>query len=98
MIDGLVQDLKYAIRSLRRSRGFTCLAVASLAVCIAAGTFIFGTVTLMLGFSKPVERVDQLVDIFTNVRDQPFQTSSYLDYLDVRSRNTVFQDVVASGP
>jgi predicted permease len=98
MIDGLLQDLTYAIRSLRRSSGFTCLAVVSLAVCIAAGAFIFATVTLMLGFSKPVERVDQLVDIFTNVRDQPFQTSSYPDYLDVRSRNTVFQDVVASGP
>jgi predicted permease len=98
MIESLVQDLKYAVRSLRRSRGFTLVAVMSLAVCIAAGTLIFGTVTLLLGPAKPVERVEQLVDIFTNVRDQPFQTSSYPDYLDVRSRNNVFQDVVASGP
>ena len=98
IIDGIVQDLTYGVRSLRRSRGFTVVAVMSLAVCIAAGTLIFGTVTLLLGPSKPVDRVDQLVDIFTNVRDQPFQTSSYPDYLDVRSRTNVFEDVVASGP
>ena len=98
MIDTLIQDLKYAMRSLRRARAFTFVAVVSLAVCISAGTLIFGSVTLLLGPSRPVDRVDQLVDLFTNVRDQPFQTSSYPDYVDLRTRNSVFEDVVASGP
>ena len=98
MLDTISQDLKYSTRSLGRSPGFALIAVSSLAVCIAAGTLIFGTVSLLLGASKPVERIDQLVDVFTNVRDAPFQTSSYPDYLDLRARNSVLQDVVASGP
>jgi len=98
MLDSLRQDIRHAMRSLRRSPGFAVTAIASLAVCISASAVVFGVVSVLLGGTKPLARIDRLVDIYTNVRDAPFQTSSYADYLDLRARNTTLEDVVASGP
>jgi predicted permease len=98
MLDSIRQDIRHAFRSLRRSPGFALTAVASLAFCIAGGAVVFGVVNVLLGGAKPVARIDRLVDVFTNVRDAPYQTSSYPDYVDLRARTIAFDDVVASGP
>jgi predicted permease len=95
-MDILNQDLKYAVRRLFGSPGFTFVAILSLALGIGANTALFTVVNrLMLegvGLSDPAT----LVQIYTSEEDgYPYSTSSYPDYFDLREQNEVFEDVVA---
>jgi predicted permease len=60
-LDQLVQDLRYTMRLLRRSRGFTAVAVACLALGIGANTAIFTLMNAVMLKSLPVEDPEQLV-------------------------------------
>ncbi|MGE5816199.1 MAG: ABC transporter permease, partial [Acidobacteriota bacterium] len=95
----LVSDARYAVRWLVRSPGFSLVAVASLAVGIGFNTAIFSVVDALLLRPLPVERPDQLVDVYTRGRDgDTYSTSSYPDYLDFRDRNQVFSGMLAYSP
>src|SRR5262249_51236723 len=96
MAGTLVTDVKYALRWLRRSPAFAAVAVASLAVGIGFNTAIFSLVDEVLFKPLPVERSDQLVDVFTSGPDgDPYSTSSYPDFVDVKRENRVFRDMLA---
>jgi predicted permease len=59
-MSGLGQDLRYVWRVLRRSPGFTLVAVLSLAIGIGANTAMFGVVRTLLFTPLPVERPHEL--------------------------------------
>ena len=65
MFETFVTDVRYALRWLRRSPAFTIVAIASLAVGIGFNTALFTLVDALVFRPLPVERVDQLVDVFT---------------------------------
>src|SRR6266550_3981344 len=96
MLDSWLQDIRYAARLLRRNRLFALTAVVSLAIGIGANTTIF-TIANALLFKPPagVSDPDRLVDVGRSQDGQGFDNGSYPNYLDVRSRNTVFTDVYA---
>ena len=91
-------DLKYAIRRLVRTPGFTVTAVLSLALGIGANTAMFSIVNAILLRSLPVEDPSQLVEIYTSDSDgYEYGTSSQPDYLDIRERSSaVLSGVIAS--
>src|SRR5262245_56812320 len=95
-LDGLTWDVRYGLRLLRRNPLFALTAAVSLAIGIGANTTIF-TVANALLFKPPAGVVDsgQLVDVGRSQNGQGFDNSSYPNYLDIRSRNTVFTDIYA---
>jgi putative ABC transport system permease protein len=99
VIEHLLSDIRYACRWLRRSPGFTAIAVLSLAVGIGFNTAVFTIVDAVLFRPLPVDRPERLVDVFTSSPDgDTYATSSYPDYLDLKAQNHVFDDMVAYSP
>jgi putative ABC transport system permease protein len=95
----LLQDLRYGLRILWKSRGFTVVAVLTLALGIGANTAIFSIVNGILLRPLPFENPEQLVAIggsdavrAPNVFSVPV---SYPNFADIRTRNHSFTDVAA---
>ena len=89
----LLQDLRFALRQMRRSPGFAFTAVFTLALGIAANVIVFGVLQALI--LRPIdvpdaERVMTLAHI-----DQDYPIFSYPEVRDVRDRNTVFSAVAA---
>ena len=97
-LEDLIRDLGYALRAARRSPVFTLAAVVSLAIPIGFNTTIFTVVDAMLFRPLPVVRPAQLVDVWTGLPEDPYTTTSYPDYLDLRAENEVFTDMAAHAP
>jgi putative ABC transport system permease protein len=97
MSDAL-QDLRYALRLLRKNPGFTAAAVITLALGIGANTAIFSVVNAVLfesfGYSQP----NQLVLIFDVPLNQPeaLLGISYRDFNQSRDQNGVFSEMAGN--
>ncbi|MFI5115436.1 MAG: ABC transporter permease [Terriglobales bacterium] len=88
----LKQDFRYGLRMLRKSRGFTAVAVITLALAIGANTAIFSALYPALLRPLPYRQPDRLVTLGEN-RPQLSccsYLSSYPDYLDWKSSATSF--------
>ena len=97
-MDGFVRDLRHALRGLRRSPGFTLVAVISLAVGIGVNTAVFSLVDAVLFRPLPgVRDSGQLVSLFSDRVATPtpdYGSLSYPDYLDYQSLE-IFEDLMA---
>jgi putative ABC transport system permease protein len=91
----LWQDLRYGIRMLANNRGFTAVAVISLALGIGANTAIFSVVNAILLKSLPYKEPNRIVLVWGRVPSEGLVRSqvSATDVADWRSQNTVFEDV-----
>ncbi|HTV60077.1 MAG TPA: ABC transporter permease [Verrucomicrobiae bacterium] len=92
------QDVRYALRTLRKSPGFTAVAAITLALAIGANTAIFSVVYAVLLRPLPFANPDRLVLVFdSNQREQdPFDGLSYADFEECREQNRAFTDVAAN--
>jgi len=92
----LWQDLRFGARMLLKQRGFTLIAVLTLALGIGANTAIFSLVNTILLRPLPVREPNRLVSVFpTILRTHEPQAFSYPNYVDVRDRNDVLTDFAA---
>lgn len=97
-IQDLAQDLRYGVRILHKSPGFTAIAVLTLAIGIGANTTIFSIVDAVLLRALPYSDPDQLVLVFNVPQKQPDALSSisYRDFADVREHNHVFSEMAGN--
>jgi putative ABC transport system permease protein len=96
--ESLVQDLRYALRTLRRAPGFAMVAVLVLAIGIGATTAMFSLVDAMLVRGLPYRQADRLVVLIGNVQRAggvERRGNSYPDHVDWRARATSFEDMAA---
>ena len=69
MLDTLIQDVKYAARSLRHTPGFTAAAIVTLALGMGANATIFTLLDAVLFKPLPVSRPDELLTVHENSPD-----------------------------
>ena len=94
---GLLQDLRYALRQLRRSPGFTAVAVLTLALGIGANTAIFNLVYTLMLRSLPVRDPGQLVELLHRYPGEPHSNGfSWQTYELMRDHNHVFSGLLAA--
>ena len=97
VIDGLGRDVRDGARSLARRPAFTAVAVLSLALGIGANTAIFSLVNAVILRDSPIERPEEVVNLYLHQASFAYSTFSYPDFEDVRDGTAeVFSDIGAS--
>ncbi len=98
-MDGLLQDLRHALRRLGHSPGFTLAAVVTLALGIGATTAIFSVVDAVLLRPLTYGDPNRLVLVWERfgARNQDRNVVNPANYLDWRDRATSFSDLAAFG-
>ena len=92
-MSGVIQDLRYALRQLRKSPGFACTAILILTLGMSASVAIFGFVDAALIKPLPYKDPNRLVDVTESVPMIPRANLSYPDYLDWKKMNQVFSSM-----
>jgi predicted permease len=94
-IETLANDLRYALRSLRRTPAFTVIIVLTLALSIGANSAIFSVIQGVLLRPLPYPHPDRLMRIYFQSDTQPKFPLNPNDFRDFRARNRAFESVAA---
>jgi macrolide transport system ATP-binding/permease protein len=95
-MEDLIRNLRHALRGLRRSPGFTVVAVATLALGIGVNATIFSLVSAVLYRPLPVERPSELVNVYGSTTEAPVHDAlSYPNYLDYRAQTQTLSGLIA---
>jgi putative ABC transport system permease protein len=94
-IEASLQDIRYALRILRRNPGFTVTAVLSLALGIGGSVAIFTVADNLLLRPLPYPEASQLVMVWETsaVTHEQHNVGSPADYFDWKAQNTVFGEM-----
>jgi predicted permease len=94
-LESLLQDVRYGTRMLRKSTGFTAVALLTLAVGISANTAIFSIINGVLLKPLPYPHPDRLVAISESFQQFTFGSIAYPNFLDWTKMNHTF-DILAA--
>jgi len=90
-----LQDLRYGLRMLAKSPGFTVVAILTLALGIGANTTIFSVVNGVLISPLAFRNADRIVSMFQDLPDFPEGSISYPNFLDWQRGNRSFESMAA---
>ncbi len=92
----LARDLRYGVRMLWKSKGFTLVAVVSLALGIGLNTTIFSAVDALLLRPKAGAAHGSMVEVYlSDSSGYPYGASSYPEFRDYRDRTDVFSEIAS---
>ena len=91
MVESVVRDLRYAVRLLGRSPGFTLTAIVALALGIGINTTIFSVANAVVLQPLSAAEPDRLVRVYSNA----FSNTSYAEYADYRDGNRTLDELAA---
>ncbi len=95
LMTGLLQDLRYALRALRRAPGFAAVAIVTLALGIAATTIVYSIVDGILLRPLPINDADRVMLSRETSPDGSDMSLAWPNYLDWRTRQTSFESLAA---
>jgi predicted permease len=93
VMDGMRRDLGFALRSLIRAPGFTCIAVLTLAIGIGSNAAIFGVVKSVLMEPLPYGQPDRVVTIWSQWNAFPKTWVSEAEYRTYLTQTSSFEDL-----
>lgn len=93
----MMSDLRFSLRLLARTPGFTATAIVVLALGIGINTAIFSVVHELVYSSRPYPDADQVVQLYTQDTKKPdnYRMFSYPHYREILEHNDVFSGVLA---
>ena len=94
-MESLLQDIRYGLRMLQKSPGFTAVAVLTLALGIGANTAIFSVVNGVLLNPLPYAQPEQLVALYQRTPNFAEASIPYPDFLDWQRGNRSFSAIAA---
>ena len=96
-LERIGRDIRYGLRLLRKTPGFSAVAILSLALGIGANTAIFGLIDALLLKSLPVRDPKTLLFIAKQAEDHADPDFYYETYQRLRAAQTFFQEIAAYG-
>ena len=101
-LESLLRDLRYGVRTLRRTPGFSLIAIAVMALCIGAATSLFTIVRSVLLRPLPFRDPDSVVMVYEHFRDPIMNAQGFnyngvapADFYDWRAQTHGFEDMAA---
>jgi putative ABC transport system permease protein len=94
-MDSLLQDLRYAVRTLGERPGFAVVAALTIALGVGGTTAMFGVVDAVLLRPLPYAEPDRLVMVWTRTPGGPQAAASWPEFVDWREQNHSFADMAA---
>ena len=95
-METLINDLKFGLRMMARSPGFTLVALITIALGIGANTAIFSVVNTVLLRPLPYQDPDKLVVLWEKQDQIDQQSPSLPDFIDWRERNQSFEQMAVA--
>jgi predicted permease len=89
LLQNTLQDVRFALRVLRKSPGFVIAAILTLALGIGANAIVFSVLNALVLRPLNVPGGDRMYQV--EIGKEHYPSESYPDYLDMRDRNTAFE-------
>jgi predicted permease len=96
-LDALAQDIRYSVRMLSKSRGFTFVAIITLALGIAVNTAVFTAFDALVLRPRPVKDPQRLISVFRTAPGESRSGVSYPDYIYFRDHSKTLSDLSLFG-
>lgn len=96
LVENVLQDVRFAMRSLRRTPGLTVLVIVTLALGIGMTSGPLSMVDALIFRPYPVPNPSGVVTLVSTTHDDSFGDFSYREYLDIRDKTNSYDGVIAN--